>query len=409
MNIAFITYEYPPDTADGGIATYMYQAAHMMQERGHHVEVFSASGTRNGTGEENGLLVHRLHTEDAAFCGQAARAFAARHQFAKFDVLEGPEYGADAREAVRLVPDIPFVIKLHTPTFMIERMNFSRRSLAVRARFYGGAVRRGIPAPWHPEYGGERLHTLDADEIQTPSLSLGEEVARIWKIDPACIQHVPYPYVPAPALLEVPPDTDTQTVTFLGRLEVRKGVLDLAAAIPLVLRDFPQARFRFVGKPLISPHANQDMRQYLERHLRPQAKSVEFCDPVPLAQVPSVLANTDICVFPSLWENFPNVCLESMAAARGVVGSAAGGMAEMLAGGQYGLVVPPRNPRKLARAICSLLANPARRKELGRTARARVLSEYTLYHIGALQEAGYQRAIEHRRRLGPRTQAGGDA
>lgn len=43
MKIAFITFEYPPDTADGGIATYVKQAANMLQLRGNQVEVFAAS------------------------------------------------------------------------------------------------------------------------------------------------------------------------------------------------------------------------------------------------------------------------------------------------------------------------------------------------------------------------------
>ena len=50
MRIAFISYEYPPDTAAGGIATYARQAAHMLRDRGHAVEVFAASPHRTGMG-----------------------------------------------------------------------------------------------------------------------------------------------------------------------------------------------------------------------------------------------------------------------------------------------------------------------------------------------------------------------
>jgi glycogen synthase len=55
MKIAFISYEYPPDTAVGGIATYVYHAAKMMNERGHNVEVFAASGKRSCSEVENGI------------------------------------------------------------------------------------------------------------------------------------------------------------------------------------------------------------------------------------------------------------------------------------------------------------------------------------------------------------------
>ena len=63
MNIAFISYEYPPDTAYGGIATYVHQAAMMLSRRGHHVEVFSGSPHRTGTENEECLLVHRINVK----------------------------------------------------------------------------------------------------------------------------------------------------------------------------------------------------------------------------------------------------------------------------------------------------------------------------------------------------------
>ena len=64
MRIAFVSYEYPPDTAYGGIATYVYQAAKMLRERGHQVEVFAASPNRAGTETENGFLVHRTNVKE---------------------------------------------------------------------------------------------------------------------------------------------------------------------------------------------------------------------------------------------------------------------------------------------------------------------------------------------------------
>ncbi len=65
MHIALISHEYPPDTAVGGIATYVKQAAAMLAGRGHKVEVFCASGTRKGT-TEYGLLVSSRSPEKVA-------------------------------------------------------------------------------------------------------------------------------------------------------------------------------------------------------------------------------------------------------------------------------------------------------------------------------------------------------
>lgn len=419
MRIAFISYEYPPDTADGGIATYIYQASRMLADRGHSIEVFCGSRERTETSLEGEVLVHRLKavhdkgfSEGTGFSPEIGEVFAQRHAQAPFDVLEGPEWRADAFYAVRHVPDIPLVLKLHTPSYMLlrisrppfgSRVHLSQTKNAVLTTLRGGQHFGQV------EDALERLHSKDADEIAAPSRAIAAELVRAWQIDPALVSHVPLPYTPGPDLLTIPADTDTGVVTFLGRLEMRKGVIDLAEAIPLVLRRHPSAKFRFVGRARASPRYDMDMREYLERklssclaseHLR---SSVEFRDPVPLTAVPQILSETDICVFPSVWESYGFVCLEAMAAARGVIGSSAGGMAELLSGGGVGLLVPPHRPTKIADAICALLSDPARRKTLGQMARERTLSEYNPDRIGALQEQSYLRAIERRRRLGPRS------
>lgn len=417
MKIAFISYEYPPDTATGGIATYVYQVARMMQRRGHHVEVFTSSPHREGVEIEDGVVVHRIlyttNTDRRNFAELAGRIFAKRHATINFDVVEGPENDAHARGAIALVPDMPLVVKLHTPYFMVQELNYVPPSRDMKLRRTIGALRRGqlpkpfpVMEPYNAQLDLERLHTLAADEITTPSQVLGDRLIDAWGLPPAKVVHLPNPYIPSPELLSISPHTQTQTVSFVGRLEVRKGVLILAKAIPLILKRYPQVKFRFVGEVCPSPtNPHVTMQQYLTRLLWRYRRSLEFTGSVPLQEIPAHLAQTDICVFPSRWENFPNVCLEAMAAARGIVGSNAGGMTEMLDYGKAGHLVAPQNPEQIATAVINLLDDPERRIALGKLARERVLSEYNLERIGSLQEASYKRAIARRRAAGSRTVA----
>ena len=415
LHIAFISYEYPPDTAVGGIATYVKQAAGMLAGRGHTVEVFTAGKSRGGTEQEDGVLVHRLQNPAGEgdgshdFSERIAPLFAARHRDVPFDVLEGPEYRAEAQEAVRLVPEIPLVVKLHTPSYLLRSMNTAlygpvRRTLSAAKSL----LRRERPFyDYKPEEDPERAHCLDADEVAAPSRAIGEQVAKAWGLDLETLAFYPLAYAPGAAVLQVPLQTSTDTVTYYGRLEMRKGVVDLAAAIPLILEACPLAKFRFVGHSLPSPKMGQDMRVFLSQKLARQSGSVEFRDPIPSAQIPSLLAETDVCVFPSLWESFGYTCLESMAAGRGVVASDPSGMAEMLrgdGGAEFGLLVPPQSPDKIAAAVIALLRNPARRIALGTSARQRVLDQYNVSRVGALQEDSYRRAMKRRAAAGPRRQ-----
>ncbi len=414
MKIAFISYEYPPDTATGGIATYVYQVARMMHQRGHHVEVFASSPYREGTAVEDGVVVHRIlyttNTDRRQFAILAGQLFAQRHAAIGFDVVEGPENDAHARGAIALVPDMPLVVKLHTPYFMVQELNYVPPSRDMKLRRWVGALRRGqlpkpfpVQEPYNPLQDPERLHTLDADEITTPSQVLGDRLIAAWGLPAAKVVHLPNPYIPSADLLGLSPQTHTQTIAFVGRLEVRKGVLSLAQAIPLILRRYPQVKVRFVGEVCPSPtNPNVSMQEYLTRLLWRYRRSLEFTRAVPLPQIPAQLAQADICVFPSRWENFPNVCLEAMAAARGIVGSKAGGMTEMLSD-NAGQLVSPEDPADIAAAVIDLLNDPHRRIAMGERARDRVLSDYNLERIGALQEASYERAIARRRAAGSRT------
>lgn len=409
MKIAFISYEYPPDTAIGGIATYVYQAAMMMHKRGHHIEVFSGSPCRCGTETENSIIVHRVEVKHRQeFAEAIGQIFAKRHAVVSFDVLEGSEIAAEARFAVERVPEIPLVIKLHTPSFLTQQLNYLKPSVWMRVRRNVGALRRGNkPEPfshWHydAQQDVERTHILDSDEIVAPSQAISELLIKIWDLEPAKISQVPLPYIPLKEFLNIPVETRTNTVTFLGRLEIRKGVLDLAKAIPLILRRYPKTKFRFVGPAWPSPNPKLDMRQYLEFQLRRYRHCIEFTGAVPLDRIPFILTTTDICVFPSVWESFGLVCAEAMSAGRGIIASSAGGMAELLNHGEVGRLVPPREPVKIAEAVIELLDNPALRMHLGQTARDRILTEYTLERVGALQEASYTKAIERRRALGVR-------
>jgi glycosyltransferase involved in cell wall biosynthesis len=263
---------------------------------------------------------------------------------------------------------------------------------------------------WHYDklHDVERLHALDADHITSPSAAMNKEMISVWDLDRQRLTVLPSPFVPPQPLLDVPVETHTNTVTFVGRLELRKGVLDLARAIPRIIERFPQVRFRFVGRAhQYSPEPGLDMRQYLERQLAAYGSAVEFAGRVSLDQVPDVLAKTDVCVFPSAWEAWGYVCAEAMAAARGVVGSNAGGLADLLApdaeGKKVGLRVSPKSPKRLAKAICELLEQRELRLELGRRARQRIIEEYGADVIGPRLEECFRRAIEHRRRVGPRT------
>jgi glycosyltransferase involved in cell wall biosynthesis len=94
-------------------------------------------------------------------------------------------------------------------------------------------------------------------------------------------------------------------------------------------------------------------------------------------EVPALLAQADVFVLASRWEGFPNSILEAMRTGLPVVASDVGGVAEAVAEGRTGLVVPPADPEALARALGRLLADRDLRREWGARGRERFAAEFT--------------------------------
>jgi glycosyltransferase involved in cell wall biosynthesis len=99
-------------------------------------------------------------------------------------------------------------------------------------------------------------------------------------------------------------------------------------------------------------------------------------DRVPLEQLPDFMRQAAVCVYPSLWENFPNVCLEAMAAGRAVVGSREGGMADMLNHVPGAMLVDPHSVPDIAAAIVHLLLHPEERIKTALAGRKKINDYY---------------------------------
>lgn len=91
----------------------------------------------------------------------------------------------------------------------------------------------------------------------------------------------------------------------------------------------------------------------------------------------ALLEEADVFVLPSWIEGLPLVVLEAMVHARPVVATAVGGTPELVEDGVTGLLVPPRDPDRLAAAIRSLVEDPERARVFGAAGRERVEREFS--------------------------------
>lgn len=403
MKIALVSYFYPPDTHYSGVSTYMYQLVNMLINRKHVVEVFAGSEYREGEYEESGVIVHRIKSNDD-FAKAVKSKFMERHKKINFDIVEGVDGNAYTRYIKQSLKHMPLVIKLHTPTFILHRLNYDSPTLGMKLRWYLGHIKNFRIPKYYPEFDYkkhdelERQNVLEADEITTPSNELADILKKEWGLPCSKIFNIPNPFIPTKDLLDIKPDTYTNSIVFMGSLERRKGIFDLVNAMEIVLDKNPQLNFYLVGNHSHN-YRNTNIKNYILKKLNRHAYQIHITGHLDYEKMAGILSKSDICVIPSHWENFPYVCLEAMSAARGIIGSSAGGMSEMLDNGNAGILIPPKSPRKIADSILRLINDAELRIQLGKNARKRVLQEYNVDKIGKMYEESYMRAIERRKQI----------
>jgi glycosyltransferase involved in cell wall biosynthesis len=165
----------------------------------------------------------------------------------------------------------------------------------------------------------------------------------------------------------VPDQTRDADLLFVGRTEDRKkGVATLLEALALS----PQHVTLKIVDGRIPPDG---LVMRFVRRLGLEDRVVLQRRMLSTADLVAAYSSARVAVIPSFFEGFGFPASEAMACGLPVVANAAGALPEVVGtDGSAGRLVPPRDPRALARAIEEMLAAPERLEAMGRAARARI-------------------------------------
>ena len=159
----------------------------------------------------------------------------------------------------------------------------------------------------------------------------------------------------------------------VAALVPHKGQRYLVEAAVKLLPDQPDARIVIAGEGELGPSLEQQIKQHhLEKHVllagfRPDVLSLHKA--------------FDIFVMSSVTEGLGTSLLDAMACGKPVVATNVGGIPEVVADGETGILVPPRDPAALAEALRKLLADPALRQRMGAAGLVRVRTTFSAVHM----------------------------
>lgn len=195
-------------------------------------------------------------------------------------------------------------------------------------------------------------------------------------------------FVEAPQRPPGPP-----VIVMVARIDPIKDIQTFMRAARLVLDKQPDAKFIVYGSVSVQAYYEECMA--LKEQLK-MGDSFVFAGHA--TQMTAAYHSGDIVVLSSISEAFPYSVVEAMMTGKPVVATDVGGIREAL--GDTGVLVEPRNPEALAEGIMTYVMNPELRADIGREARERALSYFTLDRVLELHLKSYiklaTRAIERK-------------
>jgi glycosyltransferase involved in cell wall biosynthesis len=200
-------------------------------------------------------------------------------------------------------------------------------------------------------------------------------------IDPRVFRPLP-PDVELRKKLGIP--EESRVVVFVGRLIGLKGVHVLLRAMTRV---DPRENWRLI---IIGDGSARDEVRQLAQELGIRDR-VLFPGYIVNRELPSYYSFADLAVFPSIAdEAFGMSICEAMACGRAVLCTRVGGIPELVADGESGILVEPRNWQELGERINSLLSDPVLRSGLGTKALERTRNLFTWEKVADRLQGIYQ-------------------
>jgi len=376
QKICRLAWDYPV----GGHSTFGLQPVFVnlseaQVRQGYQVHVIARRGKGEPPEEEcEGVSIHRM---DAPFNINAARKMRGMILGDTGWVAHTHSTCGFFLSATKRIRRFPLVCHVHGTS----------RSHHVPIRYTeGGVVYDYKPISVTYNMMRERLLWSSGDRVLTVSRAIKEDIVDYYHL-PSRQVEVVYNGVDTSRFARLghvePPSTlsgirDKSLILYVGHFGLRKGLMHLLDAMPVIVKEAPDAHLLCVGG---APRwlGGEDYWQLLRSQIQKLdlQNRVTLMDAVPNSQLPSFYGAAKVFALPSYYESFSKVAVEAMSCELPVVATRAGGLMEVIEDGKTGILVPYGDAPALAGAILELLKDPGKAREMGRLGRIRAQGMFT--------------------------------
>jgi glycosyltransferase involved in cell wall biosynthesis len=377
MHICFLCSEYPPGK-HGGIGSFTQTLGRVLAKRGHQITVIGLYAVeRNQREQDEGVCVIRLAQTRVPKMGfffnglKLRSALRQLHMERPINILDGSE-GSFA---------------------LLPNSYPSKRIIRMQGGHYFFSTTLGLkPRPWRSWL--EKRSFARANALCAVSNFVAETTADLLRLVGDDIEILPNPvdtsfFSPQSRIAE-----REGLIIFVGTVVEKKGVRELIQAMPLIVNAVPNAHLWIVGRDWVNPDTGKPFRSVLEGIISPQVKGkVIFKGAIDHGDLPSTLAQAQVCVFPSHMESQGIVIVEGMAMGKAVVASQTGPGPEIIEDGVSGLLCDPYDPKSIAEKTIQVLKDAELRRKLGIAARQRAVDFFSVESLVLKNEQFYQKVL----------------
>ena len=407
MNICILT-KIMPSHAKGGVQDHVQMLASGLARDGHTVSIVTTARSDNTdqpvADQSDSVTIHYVPQThpgklDNAWWRESARMVQALHTQSKFDILhsQGIAGYAVIRNDVHRSLKIPAVISFHG-THYDELMTRWRRGFSWNPWISLKNIAAIIIVGWkilmwdfrtisHAD-GIVATSNEQSDILKSFYHIPSDRIFSVWNgMDLSAFS----PGEPSTDLLKkLDIREDTTTILCISRLIRDKGIQHMIAAMPAILRAVPNCKLIIVG--------DGNYRPSLERLSRSKGLTshIIFTGMADFGQLPDYFRLCSVFINPTVQQNgYDLTMVEAMACEKAVISSNIGSTPTLIENSVDGILFPIANVQRLADNVIQLLQDPDRRKEIGKRARQKVMSNFTLDQMVHNTMAMYRTLIEH--------------